>query len=443
MSLDRRWLHTGCTAAMPTTWRHKVATKITARTVEAARTTQQRFFIWDKEIPGFGLRVLPSGAKHYVLKYRTGRGCSARQRWVTIGRHGAPWTPDLARREARRLLGCVADGVDPASDRDEAKRNPTIRELAERFDAEHMVGKLKPRTAHTYRNLLRRFIVPKLGTHRTAELTRGDIAQLHAEMCGTPRQANMTLALIRKMMNLAEAWGLRADGSNPCRHIQNYPERRLERFLSEVELARLGTVLAEAERKGSAVLLLDQKARREVKGAEAPHTIAAIRLLAFTGARMSEVMTLRWEHVDFERRALLLPDSKTGRKTIHLNAPALELLANLPRKDQNPFVFIGRVTGQHVTDLQHPWQRVRKSASLPGVRLHDLRHTFASVAVAGGYSLRVTGELLGHSQAATTARYAHLAADPVREAGEVIGKRIADALSGTPAIDPVPMKRRA
>jgi integrase len=420
-----------------------VATKITARTVEAARTTDRRFFIWDQDMPGFGLRVLPSGAKHYVLKYRTGRGGSARQRWVTIGRHGAPWTPDLARREARRLLGCVADGIDPASERDEAKRNPTIGELAERFDAEHIIGKLKPRTADTYRNLLRRFIVPKLGTHRTAELTRADIARLHVEMSGTPRQANMMLALIRKMLNLAEAWGFRADGSNPCRHVQKYPERRLERFLSEVELARLGTALAEAERKGRAALSLNQKARREIKGGEAPHTIAAIRLLALTGARLSEIMTLRWEHVDFERRALLLPDSKTGRKTVHLNAPALELLANLPREDGNPFVIIGRVAGQHVTDLQHPWQRLRKSAALPGVRLHDLRHTFASIAVAGGYSLRVTGELLGHTQAATTARYAHLAADPVREAGEVIGKRIADALSGTPAIAPTPMKRRA
>jgi integrase len=232
-------------------------------------------------------------------------------------------------------------------------------------------------------------------------------------MRSTPGAANRVLALLSKMFNLAERWGLRPDHTNPCRHVERYVERKMERFLSPEELARLGAALAAAERGET----------------EMPSAIAAVRLLAFTGARAGEVLGLRWEHVDLQSGCLRLPMSKTGRKVIHLNEPAIGVLAELAeRKTDNPWVIEGAKPGSPLVNIRKPWHRLREAAGLPDVRLHDLRHSFASVAVAGGLSLPVIGALLGHSQPATTARYAHLAADPLRAAAEAVGTRLGAAM---------------
>jgi integrase len=216
------------------------------------------------------------------------------------------------------------------------------------------------------------------------------------------------------MFNLAEKWGERPDGSNPCRHVEKYPEHKRERFLSEVELAQLGDALAKAEQDRS----------------ESPFVVAAIRLLVFTGARRNEILTLKWEHVDFERACFRLPDSKTGAKTVHLNAPTLELLSELPRIAGNPYVIPGERPGAHLVNIEKPWRRIRAQAGLDGLRLHDLRHSFASFGAGAGLSLPIIGALLGHTQAATTARYAHLAADPLKQASERVGREIAAAMKG-------------
>jgi integrase len=213
---------------------------------------------------------------------------------------------------------------------------------------------------------------------------------------------------------VAEKWGQRPDGSNPCRHVEKFKERKRERYLSASELLRLGDVLAEAERT-----------RTELPGA-----IAAIRLLIFTGCRRGEILTLRWEHVDFEKECLRLPDSKTGARTIHLNAPALEILSVVEHQDGNPYVIVGGKPGAHLVNLRKPWQRIRAQAELEDVRLHDLRHSFASVAVGLGESLHMTGKLLGHSQAQTTQRYAHLADDPVKAATKRVGAAISGMMAG-------------
>ena len=262
-----------------------------------------------------------------------------------------------------------------------------------------------------------------------AALARRDIAGLHHRMRPTPGAANRVLALLSKMFNLAEQWGLRPDGSNPCRHVERYRERRMERFLSAEELARLGTVLAEAERTATLPASV----------------IAALRLLIFTGARLGEVLGLRWEHVDFERACLRLPESKTGAKTIYLSPPALEVLQTLRHGSDSPWVLPGRVPGKPLIELRKAWYRIRAKAGLDDVRLHDLRHSFASVGAAAGQSLPVIGALLGHTQAATTQRYAHLAADPLREASNLIGARIAGAMRGEapgPAGEVVPLRER-
>jgi integrase len=295
----------------------------------------------------------------------------------------------------------------------------------DQFMTEHVRPKLKARTSSEYQRAARLHILPRLGRYPIGEVKRTDIARLHREMRAKPYHANRTLALLSKFFNWAEKHGLRSDGSNPCRHVEKYREGRRERFLSQAELGRLGDALRQAEQDKSC----------------SPWVIAAIRLLTFTGARRSEILTLRWEHASEEHECLMLPDSKTGRKTIHLNAPALALLETIPRIDGNPYVICGDKPGQHLVNLEKPWRRIRKTAKLDDVRLHDLRHSFASVAASGGQSLVVIGKMLGHSQPATTVRYAHLADDPVKAASDAVGRHIAAAMDGNPG-ELVPLTSR-
>ena len=261
--------------------------------------------------------------------------------------------------------------------------------------------------------MLERVIIPALGNHRVTEVTRADVAKIHHDLRHIPYDANRCLEIISKMFSLAEMWGLRPDGSNPRKHIKKYPEEKRERFLSPAELKRVGEVLREMESEGI----------------ELASAIVATRLLILTGCRLDEIMTLQWEHVDIPGKALRLPDSKTGAKVVHLGQPAIELLEKIERVEKNPWVIVGTKPGARLTDLQPFWQRVRARAGLKDVRIHDLRHTFASTAVAAGQGLPMIGKLLGHTQVQTTARYAHLAADPVKEAADQVASNIAASLN--------------
>jgi integrase len=382
--------------------------RITKRTVDAAKAGQVDRFIWDHKLTGFGLKVTPAGRKVYLFQYRMqGRGSTRR---VTIGQHG-PWTSTKARAAAQSLAGQVAAGRDPTTERNKSKGH-TLTEVFDQFMAQHVRTKLKPSTAYYYKLLADTHILAKLGRRPFAEIQRQDIAYFHHGLSAKPYVGNRTLAVLSKLFNWAEKHGLRPDGSNPCRHVDKYPEGRRERFLSQAELGRLGDALREAEQEKSC----------------SPWVIAAIRLLAFTGARRNEILTLRWEHVSEEHESLLLPDSKTGRKTIRLSSPALALLQEIPRLEGNPYAICGERPGRHLVNLEKPWRRIRRAAKLDDVRLHDLRHSYASVAASGGQSLVIIGKLLGHSQPATTSRYAHLADDPVKAASETVGRHIASAM---------------
>src|SRR5499427_6031596 len=362
--------------------------------------------VWDATVSGFGARRQTGVAVSFFLKYRNTDG---RQRWHSIGRHGAPWTPEMARAEAKRLLGIVAAGADPAAERSARKQAPTLAELATQFLAEHVDAKRKPRTAREYRRLFEKVILPALGQKRVGDVTRQDIARLHHGKRTTHTEANRTLALLSVLFTFAERQGERPDGSNPCRHVERFPQRRRERFLSADELARLGDTLSAY--RGSF------------------YHPATIKLLIFTGARLGEVLGLRWEWIDFDRGEARLPDSKTGAKTIHLPAPALEVLAALPRIEGEPHVLGAR---RGTTFIEAPWRRIRKAAGLDDVRLHDLRHAFASVAASAGMGLPIIGKMLGHTQAQTTQRYAHLASDPVKTAAADVADKIAAAMAGDP-----------
>jgi integrase len=384
--------------------------RITKRTVDQLSARNRDVVVWDAEVKGFGVRCRASGAKHYVLKMRVG----GRQRWLTIGRHGSPWTPDNARSEAIRLLGLKAGGNDPASDRDRQRGAITIAELGSRFLTEYVAQHCKANTAYEYRRAVELFINPALGRHRISDVLRADVASLHHALRDRPYQANRTLSVLCKMLNLAEEWGLRPDGNNPCRHVKKYREVKRERYLTVDELGRLGTVLSDAEANRT----------------EAPFTLAAIGLLILTGARLMEILTLRWEYVDLDGGVLRLPDSKTGAKLIYLNDAANGLLRTMPRMQGNPHVIPGHKPGAHLVELQKAWRRIRAKANLNDVRIHDLRHSFASVAVSAGMSLPMIGKLLGHTQPATTARYAHLAADPIRAASNLVGTEITAVMNG-------------
>jgi integrase len=387
--------------------------KITKRLVDAAASGLRDRFIWVRELKGFGLKVTPAGAKVYVLQYR----CKSKLRRYTIGRHGSPWTAEEARSEAIRLLSLVVRGIDPADAKQDDRADITFAAFAERYLSEHADLHKKKRSAALDRQLLRSHILPAIGGRRLTQVSRSDIARMHRRLVETPIAANRALNLASAMLTRAEGWGLRPEGSNPCRRIEKFRERSRERFLGEAELARLGAALAAVERIDSPPLA----------------AIAAIRLLILTGARKSEVLTLEWRSVRLDRLLLELPDSKTGAKVIYLNAPAAQLLSNLPRIEGNPYVLPGERAGAHIVAIEKTWRRVRAAAGLEDVRLHDLRHSYAAVGAAAGFSLPLIGALLGHSEVATTQRYAHLADDPVRRANEAIGARIAAALSGRSA----------
>jgi integrase len=376
------------------------ATKITKAAVDRLVPGEM---IWDAEIRGFGIRCQRRD-RVYLVKYRS----QARQRWYTIGKHGSPWTPELARREAKRILGLVADGKDPADKKQKDRSAPTLSALADRFLEEHVEAKSKDRTYTEYKRLIERVVKPELGRLKIDEVRPSDIERLHLKYRATPYQANRLVALLSKMFN----WSGRRGERNPCVGIERFTEQKRRRYLSSAELARLGAALAQAE---------EQKLT-------SPYVVAAIRLLVFTGARLTEILTLRWDHVDLERGFLNLADSKTGAKTIYLNAASRNLLTALPGLDGNPFVIPGERQGKHLVNLEKPWRKIRQLAQLPDVRLHDLRHSFASIGAGAGLGLPVIGALLGHAQAATTARYAHLASDPLQQAADLIGQMLEQAM---------------
>ena len=369
--------------------------KITKRAVAALQPRTTSYFIWDTLVVGFGVRVMPSGTKTFQVQYRKG----ARTRRAALGRFGVV-SVEQARDQAREMLGQVAGGFDPVEQIAIERMAPTVSDLCDRFLDVHVAVHVKPSTAKDYSSTIRRMIRPALGMFKVTDVLRKDIANLHYRHRDTPIQANRMLSVLSKMFNLAELWGLRPDGTNPCRHVPKYKENKLERYLTQAEIQHLGQILKRCEDDGS----------------ETPHVVAAFRLLLLTGCRLGEIQTAKWDYVT--ERGLELPDSKVGKRCIPLPAAALTVLNDLPRTAGNPFIIEGKLPDTHITDMQRPWRRIRELAGLEDVRIHDLRHTYASIAVSGGMPIQMVGRLLGHTQLQTTLRYAHLADDPVRAAAE-------------------------
>ena len=363
--------------------------RISNRIVDGLSVHGKSAVYWDRDLPGFGVRVYRSGRKTYVVQSRGPKG----SRRVTIGRHGKV-TAQQGRKQAAAIIDRIKAGEAPMPERAERVPEPTVADLAERYLRTHVAVECKPASELAYRKALAH-ILPVLGGIPVGSVEREHVASLHLAMRGTPVAANMVLWVLSKMFSLAEAWGLRAPGRNPCRSVRKYKTPRRERFLSREEYRRIGRVLDRAEANGSAW----------------PSAVAAIRLLMLTGCRGQEVATLRWDDVDFKAWKLRLRDSKSGPRMVALTPTAVEVLKEIRRIDGNPWVFVGRAQGSHVSVLGNHWHGLRARADLSDVRLHDLRHSYASRALALGESLSMIGKLLGHSKVETTARYAHLARD--------------------------------
>ncbi len=379
--------------------------KLTVRRVEAVQPEASDVIIWDNELTGFGCKVTPKGRRSYFLYYRTREG---QQRRPTIGLHG-PLRPEAAREIAKRWLAEVAQGNDPSQQRSQDRSAPNVRHLSERYLAEHAEIRKKESSIRSDKRLIGSHLLPAIGTKKVASITRDDIAKIHHSLRETPYEANRTLALSSKMFSLAERWGLRPDNSNPAKNIDRYKEEKRERYLSSDEVARLWEVL-NSEAAASKV---------------SSSALAAIKLLMLTGRRLNEVLKLEWSWVDLEARVLRLPDTKSGALLVSLGEPAIEVLNDLKTTQADEtFVIAGKRKNAHLVNLQKPWRLVREMAELEDVRLHDLRHTFASVGAGMGLSLHMLGRLLGHKQAATTTRYAHLAQEPVRTAADAIGAEL-------------------
>ena len=378
---------------------------LTKRSVDALKPRGKLYIVFDGGVKGFGVRIMPSGVKTFVLEYRpSGGGRGVNKKRLAIGRYGS-MTCDQAREAALDALARIRQGNDPSEEKSRQRASVTVGQIIDAFLRDLVSVKLKSSTRVHYEEKLTK-VRSSYGALKAVSLTRTQVSALHQSMASTPYSANRMLSAISSCWAWCERCGLLPESHpNPATKIVHFREQGRERFLSGEELGRLGDALREHEPRFG------------------PHAIAAIRLLALTGMRLGEVLSLRWIDVDFERGLATLPDSKAGRKTVRLAAPALAILAALPRLAGCPYVIAGR-NGRRL-DLQRPWEAVRDAAGLSGVRIYDLRHSYASAGAGASMGLPIIGKLLGHSQPSTTARYAHLGDDPLRLAAESIGTSIA------------------
>ena len=411
--------------------------KVTKRSVESLLTDARPVVWYDDKLAGFGVRVMPSGRRYYFARYRNRYG---RSRWFTIGEHGKI-TADAARSKAQRVLQTVAvDGSDPSGEREAFRAAPTINDLLDRYVREHIERRNRPRTQESFKGIIDRDIRPELGHLKVAAVTRQDMHKFHGARAGTPRQANLILAVCSKAFSLAELWEMRPEGSNPCAKIQRYPERHRERFLSAEELGRLGATLRQADteglpwKKGGRTLY-----RRVVTG--------AIELLLYTGCRLSEVLNLRWEDVDFAAGVITLAETKSGRpQLVTINAPARQVLKGLEAAKTSEWVLPSvSIPKQPISKagIEAAWQKIRIAAQIEDVRMHDLRHTVGTYAGQSGANAFLVRDLLRHKNLAMTGRYVNRADDPVRTLSDQVGERIAAGLAGQKPADVVPLKRGA
>jgi integrase len=373
--------------------------RITSDVVNRLRPGER---VSDDKLPGFRVRRQTTTRRVYEFNYYI----NGARKQVRICRHGTAtpdgitsWTPETARREAKRLAGLVAQGIDPKADQ-RGKGAPTVKNLFDRYVAEHVKRLRKDRTAREYEGVFKKHLSAPLGHRKVTDITRADIEMLHGELHGKPSIANLCLAVLSAMFEKSEAWGWRPQHSNPCRHVERYKTNSRERVLIGDEMARLGAAIA-ADPDGKMFLVI-----------------------ALTGARVSEITGLKWAYLDLDNGVARLPDSKTGAKTLVLPESVVDILRESKLAHGSEYVFPQR--SKHA--IYQTWDGIRIAAGLPDLRIHDLRHNFASWGVNGNLGLPLIGKLLGHSSVQMTAKYGHVVPDAARLAANAIAGRLSDAM---------------
>src|SRR5262252_4914546 len=375
--------------------------RITADVVNRLQAGER---VSDDKLPGFRVRRQTTSKRVYEFNYYI----NGVRKQVKIGRHGMVtpdgftcWTPETARREAKRLAGLVAQGIDPKAER-RGKGPPTVKDLFDRFMTEHVKRLRKENTACAYEWAYEKHLSAPLGHRKVADITRADIEKLQGELLRKPATANMCLALLSAMFEKADAWGWRPQHSNPCRHVERYKTHSRERVLRADEMARLGPAIA-SDPDGKLFLVI-----------------------ALTGARVSEITGLKWSYLDLDNGVARLPDSKTGAKTLVLPEPVIEILRDVKGVASSEYVF----AQQSKRATSRTWERIRIAAELPDLRIHDLRHNFASWGVNANLGLPIISKLLGHSSAQMTAKYGHVVSDAARLAADTIAGKLSAAMNG-------------
>ncbi len=395
-----------------------MAERITDKLVKGLdRPAKGNAIIYDDKVTGFGIRITKEGAKSFILNYRNHEG---RERRYTIGTYGPVWSVELARKHAGELKRRIGLGDDPLAERNKVRDAPTVADLCSRYVEDHLPRK-RASSQDSDRRIIARIIKPKLGGRKVASIVYADVDGLHRSLKATPYQANRVLALLSKMFSLAIRWGWRTD--NPCRGVERYQEEKRKRYLSTEEIGRLTKALDDHA---------DQR----------PADV--VRLCLLTGCRMGEALGATWDQLDLDAGKWVKPGATTKQKTEHeapLSAAAVVLLKGILAAADggpaSPWVFPGHVPDGHLVDIKRPWKAIRKAANIADVRLHDLRHTYASILASAGASLPMIGALLGHTQPATTARYVHLFDDPLRKMADEVGH----VVTGTKPAEVVPIRK--
>ncbi len=408
--------------------------KLTAKAVEdimeMAIPDKTRYY-FDDELTGFGLYRTATGTGTWFAEFRPVAGGSKKR--MKLGRVGI-LKPNEAREAARKAIAHAGLGKDLAKERSNERASVSVRTLVSTYIEDFVAANKKAASAEFYRTIAKKHIDPRIGSNKAVTLTRVEVQRAHSQMS---KDAKISANRAMKLLSAAYGWGAKngyvPEGMNPARGVDLNTEIGRERFLTTEEMQRLGDAMIEAETVGFEVNAGD--AKHSPKGQRIkmhPSVTGAIRLLMLTGCRLREILNLRWEETNLERGFLFLPDSKTGRKTVVLSAPAIEILKSLPRV--GVYVIAGESAGleneKPRADLKRPWAAITKRASLPGLRIHDLRHSFASVGAWSGLGLPIIGKLLGHADAKTTQRYAHVDVDSSRRAADAIAGQISAAIGG-------------
>jgi integrase len=398
--------------------------KLTKTVVATAECRSRDYELRDTATPGFLCKVTTQGRKVFMLQYRTIGG---ERRKPSIGLYGE-LTVEQARILAQKWLADVREGKDPSLEKHKARENPTIRELCDEFMARHSIPHNKPSTIKRNRCLIKNHVIPALGKQKVADVLRSDVALAVSDRARTPSSANHLLSLLRKMFNCAELWGHRADGTNPCRLIPKFPEGNRTRLIKNPELCRLYEYLD----------------RADTEGLEHPTYTLAIRLQFAFAARMSEIITLEWEWVEFDERRIIWPDSKNGEMSKPLSDEAYELLWNAPRFAGSPYVVPGVTKPSRPmtkTSYWSAWKRILAAAGLTHVGTHGIRHRAATDIANSGIPLKVGMTLTAHKTVSMFMRYVHVEDDQVRQAAEIVADRRAAIIRAKGQASPPALNR--